>query len=260
MSFSIMSFAFLSTPVHPLSIHAHSQSFKSQQRISRQRDGGIGSTYALNRILFDRHEQSSDGSVSLLPSDPRAIHVRNVLNLSSSNPLVRAAIVDELLLDQVPVSFSKYDDGSVTFLLQHAATTLSPPPIPPVTLVLAVPRPKVLARLIPQIAAMGVAHLVLVNAYKVCDPRPKLILLYIRNTTSSSSESSTSLTLLSFLFLPLSHIFSLLCRKTQNQQTTNHLHRLSAVTLTLRCSATRKKCERYYLTEYHKQGLIVDCP
>lgn len=128
----------------------------------RQRDGGVGAAVALNRVLFENHEGS--GTVTLPRDDARAVHVRSVLRLPREGGSVRAGVVDHFLVDDVPVAIA--DDCSVRFDLSAGLRVPLPVPLD-VTLVLAVPRPKVLARLLPQIAAVGVRSLVLVNAFKV---------------------------------------------------------------------------------------------
>lgn len=137
---------------------------KEKARISRQRDGGIGTTVALNRVLFESNEVNGEGNVKILKTDHRASHVVEVLKLPKNGGQVRAGIADQVLINDVPVTIS--DDLSVQFHLSEGVRKELPEP-PRITLILAVPRPKVLARLLPQIAAVGVERIVLCNAYKV---------------------------------------------------------------------------------------------
>lgn len=149
---------------------------------ARQRDGGVNSPQALNRVLVDSSEVISDQaetspitsghSISrprpqlavLSPVDPRAVHVRSVLRKGAKGDMLRAGVIDVGLWDEAPVLVS--DNGGV--VIEFPQEKMKPlPPAPSITLILAVPRPKVLVRLLPQIASLGVRRIVLVNAYKV---------------------------------------------------------------------------------------------
>lgn len=134
------------------------------QHSVRQRDGGVRTPLALNRLLVERDEvvwgPGSSARVTLPAHDARAVHVREVLRKGR----LRAGVADAFLVDGAPVAV--LDDLSVRIDLPEGGRTPPPPP-PPVTLVLAMPRPKVLLRLLPHIAAIGVRRIVLVGAYKV---------------------------------------------------------------------------------------------
>jgi 16S rRNA (uracil1498-N3)-methyltransferase len=135
---------------------------------ARSRDGGVRAPLALNRVLVERAEVDWTAipapRATLPKDDPRAVHVREVLRKVGPDETLRAGVTDAFLVDQAPVTV--HADLSVSFELP--ADRSSPtPPIPSITLLLALPRPKVLARLLPQIAAVGVKQIVLVNAYKV---------------------------------------------------------------------------------------------
>lgn len=130
----------------------------------RQRDGGNRPSQALNRLLVEPSEvqwNSSPPRVTLPPSDARSVHVRNILG---SPPAVRAGVTDAFLVDDAPLEV--LGDGSVVVELCERLRRAPPPP-PDVTLLLAMPRPKVLQRLLPQIAAIGVRRIVVCGAYKV---------------------------------------------------------------------------------------------
>lgn len=162
-------------------------------QISRQRDGGVGPTVALNRVLFEQTELSSDGDVTLAANDYRAAHVRNVLRLPRTGGTVRTGVLDSFLVDTVPVSIR--NDSSVKFHVSNGTERELPKP-PAVSLILAVPRPKVLARLLPQIAAVGVQNVVLCNAFKVsftCKTVKSLFRIFftaVSLTTNTSNGSS----------------------------------------------------------------------
>ena len=112
----------------------------------------------VNLLLVDPAELASDGTCTL--RDRRALHVRTVLG-ASVGERVRAGVVGggigsaELLAD---------DGTAIT--LRLALTEPAPAPLP-IELVLAVPRPKVLTRVVEAAAAFGVARIELTNAWRV---------------------------------------------------------------------------------------------
>lgn len=135
------------------------------QRSMRQRDGGVQTPQALNRILVEKREVDwSAARVTLPPADTRASHVREILQKGEEGDTLKAGVADEFLVDGAPVSV--LPDLSVVIDLPEELR-VPPPSRPQVTLMLALPRPKVLQRLLPHIAAIGVKQIVLVNAFKV---------------------------------------------------------------------------------------------
>jgi RsmE family RNA methyltransferase len=112
----------------------------------------------VNLLLIDPVELATDGTCTV--RDRRATHLRSVLGARVGSH-VRAGVIGggigraELLTD----------DGTaicVRLLL------VDPTPAPlPVELVLAIPRPKVLTRVIETAAAFGVARIALTNAWRV---------------------------------------------------------------------------------------------
>ncbi len=113
----------------------------------------------MNLILLAPDELAADGSAIL--RDARARHVHDVLRASVGSE-VRVGILDG------PVG-----TGSVTAVAPHEVRlacvfqTSDPLPAPEVDLLLALPRPKVLRRLWPHLAALGVGRVMLTNAAKV---------------------------------------------------------------------------------------------
>ena len=112
----------------------------------------------MNLLLVDPAELASDGTCVV--RDRRALHLRNVLGAGVGSSM-RAGMVGggtgsaELLAD---------DGTAIT--LRLAIT--EPPPVPlPIELVLAIPRPKVLTRVVETAAAFGVARIELTNAWRV---------------------------------------------------------------------------------------------
>lgn len=112
----------------------------------------------MNLLLVDPGELGPDGTCTL--HDRRALHLRTVLGATVGSRL-RAGVVGgatgsaEIL----------HDDGTA-ITLRLALTETAPAPLP-IELVLAVPRPKVLTRVIETAAAFGVARIDLSNAWRV---------------------------------------------------------------------------------------------
>ena len=111
----------------------------------------------MNRILFEQNELLPDGTVSL--TDARATHIRNVLGAAVGRVLhvgmVNGLAGNGRVLEVGPDA------------VRLAVTLDVETPAPWVDLILAVPRPKVLKRLWAQLAALGVGHIVLINAARV---------------------------------------------------------------------------------------------
>ena len=111
----------------------------------------------MNRILFSADEVLADGTVTL--ADFRAVHIRTVLNANVGDTL-RTGIVNG------PVGTSRIErmtDDSISLQTSHEEIA----PEPWIDLILAAPRPKVLKRLWPQLAALGVGRIIVLNAFRV---------------------------------------------------------------------------------------------
>jgi RsmE family RNA methyltransferase len=112
----------------------------------------------VNLVVLDPGDVSDTGDVSL--TGARAHHLLNVLKVTPGAP-VRLGILDG------PCGVGHVraiGDGTVEL---RATFSTIVPPRPPVDLLLALPRPKVLQRLWAQIAALGVGNVVLTNAERV---------------------------------------------------------------------------------------------
>jgi len=111
----------------------------------------------MNRILFGSEEVQADGTVVL--SDGRAQHIRQVLGAPSGRSIKTGFINGLAGMSRI----LDVDGERVRLLPEHT----QPAPEPWFDLLLAAPRPKVLKRLWPQLAALGVGRVVVVNAFKV---------------------------------------------------------------------------------------------
>jgi RsmE family RNA methyltransferase len=112
----------------------------------------------VNRILFEPNEIDAGGVARV--RDARASHIRDVLHGTVGQPL-RTGVVNGLLGTGEIVSVAA--DGEVAVRVRQTEAGLEPW----VDLILAPPRPRVMKRLLPQLATLGVGRIVLVGAQKV---------------------------------------------------------------------------------------------
>jgi len=111
----------------------------------------------MNRILFAAEELAADGSVLL--EGRRADHVRRVLRAREGD-LLRVGVLDGGIgAGRVEAVTAR----EVRLAVNIGGTA----PAPWIDLLLAVPRPKALKRLWPQLAALGVGRVILINAARV---------------------------------------------------------------------------------------------
>jgi len=116
----------------------------------------------MNRILLERNEVRDDVATF---GDVRADHVLNVLH-GEVGQILKTGEVDGLVgtAEIVEISRTEHCDcPSVTVRCRHAEESRRPW----VDLILAPPRPRVMKRLLPQLATMGVGRIFLVGAKKV---------------------------------------------------------------------------------------------
>lgn len=112
----------------------------------------------MNLLLLDTGEVSPAGDVTL--SDTRATHLLNVLKVDVGRS-VRIGVLDGPYGTGTVIAIG---DSAVTMRCVFETTT---PPRPRVDLLLALPRPKVMRRLWPQLAALGIGRVMLTNAARV---------------------------------------------------------------------------------------------
>jgi len=113
---------------------------------------------AVNLILVESAELRCDGAVTL--SGARAVHLIDVLKVTPGSR-VRVGVVDGPIGEARTVAVEK-DRVTLQCALSGPA-----PARPPVDLLLALPRPKVMRRLWAQLAALGVGRIMLTNAERV---------------------------------------------------------------------------------------------
>lgn len=112
----------------------------------------------MNVILLEPDEVSDDGAVTL--SGARGQHLLTVLKVAPGQ-IVRLGVIDG---GSGVATVRSVADGTVRLQCQFDTPA---PPRPPVDLLLALPRPKVMRRLWAQLAALGVGQIILTNAARV---------------------------------------------------------------------------------------------
>ena len=112
----------------------------------------------MNLILLEQHEVASDGIVDLV--GPRADHLLDVLKVAAGH-VVRVGLIDG---GHGIATVTSVADRTVGVRCQLDAAI---PPPPPVDLLIALPRPKVMRRLWAQLAALGVGQIIMTNAGRV---------------------------------------------------------------------------------------------
>ena len=110
----------------------------------------------MNLILLEPDEIQADGTAVL--SGKRARHVREVLHAAEGEE-IRVGVVDGAMGTAAILE----DAGQLRL---QCALTEPPPPLPRVDLLLAMPRPKVMNRLWPALASLGVGRILVSNAWK----------------------------------------------------------------------------------------------
>jgi RsmE family RNA methyltransferase len=112
----------------------------------------------MNLLLLHPHEVTPDGLAVL--TDRRLVHAREILRVREGDTLRVGVKHGRLGTARIRASTGDALTLECTF-------TDAPPPRPGIDLLLAVPRPKALRRVIPAVASLGVDRVVLLNAAKV---------------------------------------------------------------------------------------------
>lgn len=117
----------------------------------------------MNLILFDASELSSDGSL-ILAQDRRHAHLQSVLKVEVGSTL-RVGQINGLCGSGTVEHIGEHiGEHSIRLQVELSET---PPAALDLTLVLALPRPKMLRRILRGIAEVGVKDLHLINSYRV---------------------------------------------------------------------------------------------
>lgn len=116
----------------------------------------------MNLILLESSEVDacSSGSFSISLSGRRCQHIANVVKPRPGDRL-QIGIIDGLMGSGLVVAVS---DRAITL---HCEVNQAPPPTLPLTVLMALPRPKMLKRVLQTIATLGVEQLILLNSFRV---------------------------------------------------------------------------------------------
>ena len=112
----------------------------------------------MNLILLHKKDFIDTGRVRL--SDRRFAHIRDILSAVQGQDLQVGMLGGKLGIGRI--SALAKDAVELTILLQH-----EPPPPLPVTVIMALPRPKVFKRVLKGLTAMGVKRIILLNSWRV---------------------------------------------------------------------------------------------
>jgi RsmE family RNA methyltransferase len=111
----------------------------------------------MNRILFEKEEIDREGFATF--SGERAEHVLGILH-GEVGQILKTGVVDGLCGNSEIVAIS---GNAVTVKTSHTKESLKPW----IDVLLAMPRPRVFKRMLPQLASMGVREITVVGAEKV---------------------------------------------------------------------------------------------
>ncbi len=112
----------------------------------------------MNLLLLEPSELASDGTARL--GGRRALHVRHVLRATAGDR-IQAGVLGGRMGEAEVLATSDHEIVIAPRLVRD------PPPPAPITLLAAVPRPKILRRLLQAVASMGVKKIVLLGSYRV---------------------------------------------------------------------------------------------
>jgi RsmE family RNA methyltransferase len=112
----------------------------------------------MNLVLLEPRERSNAPCVTL--TDARATHLLKVLRVTAGQT-IRVGVIDG------PLGTATIEAASLGRVTMRCVFEAGTPARPPVDLLLALPRPKVMRRLWAQLAALGVGQIILTNASRV---------------------------------------------------------------------------------------------
>ena len=112
----------------------------------------------MNLLLLEPADFIAGDRVRL--SGRRLTHMQDVHRVQSGDSL-RVGLVGGMM------GTGTVTELSATFAELEVSLSLAPPPKLPLTLLVALPRPKMLKRILQTVATMGVARLIFVNSYRV---------------------------------------------------------------------------------------------
>ena len=117
----------------------------------------------MNILLFEQHELDGVNGDRLVLTDHRAKHIHTILKLNPNDTL-RIGMVNGKMGQGKIICMNKEGEKSVELEVQLDSP---PPPTPAVELILALPRPIMLQRILKQATVMGVRRIHLIRSAKV---------------------------------------------------------------------------------------------
>lgn len=114
----------------------------------------------MNLLLFQPSEAIAENHYVLPVDDRRITHLQNILMLTT-NECVEAGVINGSLGNATLIKKNP-QDWHFAFI-----PTATPPHPLPITLILALPRPKMLRRVLLDAITLGIKHIILINSYKV---------------------------------------------------------------------------------------------
>lgn len=118
----------------------------------------------MNTILFYPSENKGEQSISIDCQDPRFIHIQSVLKLKAGDEFKLGILGEGIGLGKIET----LTDLHCTICWQEL--TLQVPNKIPLHLILALPRPKIIPRILKRITEIGIQRLTLINASRVEKP------------------------------------------------------------------------------------------
>ncbi|SEI75144.1 RNA methyltransferase, RsmE family [Allopseudospirillum japonicum] len=115
----------------------------------------------MNLLLFAAHERTPQNTLILPVQDRRATHITQVLQLQLGDTLEVGQINAGIGQAKILAINSQH------LILDLLSLNQAAPPALPVTLILALPRPRMLARSLEHMVTLGVKHLVLLHTARV---------------------------------------------------------------------------------------------
>lgn len=117
----------------------------------------------MNLLLLYETDRHSDDETHFSVTGRRAKHLAEVLEAEPGST-VRVGLLDG------PLGAARVQEIGADSAVLEVSFEALPPPRPRTDLILAVPRPKFLKRLLPEVAAMGIGRLVLLRTWRVQKP------------------------------------------------------------------------------------------
>lgn len=115
----------------------------------------------MNILLLSKNELTNDNRAIL--TGRRQNHIRTVLRLGSGDKL-KAGIINDSIGTATIIRLGNEHEIEVQF---DGSSRIAPPPAIPCKVILAMPRPKMMRRVIQNLSSMGIKEIHLINSWRV---------------------------------------------------------------------------------------------